>query len=175
MSRMIALLVLCLGLPASAAIVYEPVQYQYKSGNKTYYYGGADPAMHRFANRWVDPRINRDAEGQRSDKPIYVYTDSLPRLNGALFGLRPVDAMNEAYRNMPRYFRKADSLRSARRDETGTIVVPAQPPMGSGTIIIKPWVAPRSLREPRPLIIIPKDQMNLDAPLTPAVNDRKSV
>src|SRR2546423_699292 len=38
----------------SAQIIYEPVRYQYGSGENVYYYGGSDPAMFRYAKHDVN-------------------------------------------------------------------------------------------------------------------------
>jgi hypothetical protein len=168
MNRMIALVVLVCSLPASAVVVYEPVQYQFAQPGGYYYYGGTDPAVHQLANRYIDLRIHRDAEGMVSDKPARVYSDSMPRLNAALYGWTANDAKNEAYASIPRYFRKADLLRNAHIDCSGSLIVPARSPAthGCGTIEIKPWKGYKSVATPKPIMIVPKSELNLDAPLT---------
>lgn len=173
MLRWCSLLALIVSLPASAVLIYEPGQVQFGQKSK-YYYGGSDPSVHAYANRWVDPRTVRDAEGQLSKLPKRVYTDQLPRLNAALFGTRAADAINEFRQSVPTYFRKRDLLNSAYRDKSGAIIVPAIPsnPATSGSIIIRNWSAP--VREAKPILIIPKDQLRLDAPLTPADDGKKS-
>mgnify|MGYP000496771275 CR=1 FL=1 len=137
MTRILALVVFVTCLPASAAIVYEPVQYQYSHHNSSsgdhsqrgrYYYGGSDVLVHRHAQRPVDRRTYRDAEGMISNVPARVYSDSIPRLNAALYGWTANDAKNQAYASVPRYFRKADLMYSSHRDHAGNLIVPATPP-----------------------------------------------
>ena len=93
MSRIAVLVVLLVSFPASAAIIYEPVQFQFGDRCR-YYYGGTDPSVHRLADSSCDRRIVRDAEGQLSCKPAPVYTDCHPRLNAALYGWSANDAKN---------------------------------------------------------------------------------
>src|SRR4051812_30832615 len=142
---------------ASAQVVYEPVQYQYGSGHNVFYYGGSDPNMIRrglwagggytlpygksvpidvqqqITKCDCGPGFYRASAGifERDSwdggLPARVYSDALPRRNAALAGFTPSDARNEAYANVPRYFRKVDALKTAHVDETGAIIVPAIP------------------------------------------------
>lgn len=167
MSRLCILVVLFASLPVSAAIVYEPVQFQYGSGFGGYYYGGTDASMHRFAQWQCDRRIIRHAEGQLSCKPARVFSDCFPRRNASLFGINANDAKNTAYASMPRYFRMGHLLSSGHVDRAGDLIVPATP-AGSrdcGRVEIKPWRGWSSVASPRPMIVIPRSQMHLDAPL----------
>jgi len=169
---------------ASAQVVYEPVQYQYGSGHNVFYYGGSDPNVIRrglwacggYTLPYGKP-VPIDVQQQMTNcdcgqgfyragagiferdswdggLPARVYSDALPRRNAALAGFTPSDARNEAYANVPRYFRKVDALKTAHVDETGAIIVPAIPVrdedtqrvrhagrelIGRGGIIIRPW------------------------------------
>lgn len=160
--------VVSIARPAAAAIVYEPVQYQYGSQAR-YYYGGSDASVHHFANRFIDKRIIRDAEGQLSNLPARVFADSLPRLNASLYGLTANDAKNQAYASIPRYFRKVDLVKGSHIDCSGNLIVPATAPQATdcGTIQIKPWKGYPAVVTPKPVLIVPKSQLNLDAPLNP--------
>jgi hypothetical protein len=166
---------------ANGQIVYEPVQYQY-GGQNPYSYGGQDPRVHvsarhphapgttwgrgnGFAFRSAGVHTHREVVTERPR----VFTDALPYRNAFVYGFTVNDARNEAYARVPTYFRKADLLRSARPDDCrGGWVVPADAPRGwecrPGQIIIRPMVrrTTDSVREARPVLIIPKDL--LDAP-----------
>jgi hypothetical protein len=165
-----------------AQIIYEPIRYQYSANGSLYYYGGSDPAMHRYARSAVDAggswgRISGfdfvagDIDRHREvafDRPVRVFNDAVGYQNAKFYGYTPTDAANDAYASAPRYFRKADLLASARQDATGAWIVPAQAPTRAtgGTIEIKPFVRPRAHVAPRPIIIITKDL--LDRPLKPS-------
>lgn len=156
-TRLIAFIVaVCLAPAAFAQVIYLPVQYQY-GGQHKYYYGGSDP--HIFA------RAERDA-ALLAFRPVSgalprIYSDLFPYHNAYLFGFRASDAYNEAMRNLPRYFTKADLLDSAVEVD-GALVVPPAPPR------LAPWaaypaapVAPAASPAPRKerkgvIIIIPK-------------------
>src|SRR5580765_1066279 len=115
---------------ASAAIVFEPVQYQYRdpvNDRPNFYYGGSNPAAFvagvvnqrrylmgnvpvrdiGFHNTWVGPLTdNLLHHGEMGHFPI-TYSDLLPPgVNGFPLGLTPDDVRNDAYANVPRYFRK---------------------------------------------------------------------
>jgi hypothetical protein len=150
---------------ASAQVIYEPVRYQY-GDQLHYYYGGSDPAMHRFAN-WGSAertwgRINGwewaagdiDSHREVSDGPPRVYTDQLPYRNATFFGYTATDARNTAYNNVPRYFRKSDLLRAGIPQADGTLVVPAQA-VPVPAVVITPR-ATRPATSPQPILIIPK-------------------
>jgi hypothetical protein len=173
-----------LGSVTSAAIVYEPVQYQYRDpvyGRPVFYYGGSNPAVFDaavnqqqlyhmglnsirnigFNNVFVGP-LNDDLlhHGLQGHMPV-TYTDLLtPGMNAWLLGYTPDDARNDAYANVPRYFRKADMLESSVLTPDGNVFVPPQAPL-PGTIQIMPYHAPTTqpaMTHPTsgPIIIIPK-------------------
>src|SRR4051794_29985573 len=129
-----------------AQVFYQPVQYQYRNGSQTYYYGGSDPRMHRYVQGPVGPgqtwgRINGwdfasgDLDRHREvafERPLRVFSDAVGYQNAAFYGYTPADAMNDAYASAPCYFRKADLLATAHRDETGALIVPASAPNTCG-------------------------------------------
>lgn len=172
----------------SAAIVYEPVQDQYRDPKYdlgTFYYGGQDPLVLYIARlRQEQYRIGLDAnldivpsyvtEGRFGynvlhrrlieGPPVVTYSDVLPAITNAYpYGITPTDARNESYANMPRYFTKRQLLASAVQAPDGTIVVPANAPL-PGTIEIKrqapPTTQPSSEPTVQPLMIIPKGLLN---------------
>lgn len=180
---------------ASAAIVFEPVQYQYRDpyGNApAFYYGGSDPAVFQWGAN-VQQRLNtgpgypyittsyaregRFAYNVLNNKMLnwypHTYTDLLPTAENAyVHGFSVSDARNEAYANVPLYFRKRDLLASALPTPDGNLVVPAQAPL-PGTIEIKPYhkapttqPATAPATTPSPILIIPKRLLNrpLNAP-----------
>ncbi|MGH7177726.1 MAG: hypothetical protein ACREJC_10125 [Tepidisphaeraceae bacterium] len=86
---------------------------------------------------------------------LRVYADALGYQNGTCFGFTANDAGNEAYANVPTYFRKGDMVRAAVPSQTGGWVVPAQAqPISSS------YYAPRSGSgapvKGKPVLIIPK-------------------
>jgi hypothetical protein len=170
---------------ASAQVFYEPVQYQYFSGGRAYYYGGSDPQVHYNANMLShEPGYGRtneyafhsgdiDRHREVVTEPTRVFNDMIPNWNARFFGYTVDDARNAAYNNAPTYFRKADIKHMARVQEDGTWVVPSQAmparAMGTGTIEIRPYrPMVRPVSEPKPLLIIPKRL--LDKPLWPSNN-----
>ena len=168
---------------ASAQVFYQPVQYQYFSGGRMYYYGGSDPQVHYNANflshvsgygrtqGYAFHSGNIDTHREVTTEQTRVYTDMIPTWNARIFGFTADDARNEAYNNAPTYFRKADIARVARVQEDGTWVVPSsQAAPCTGTIEIRPYrpmVRP-AVTEPKPILIIP--QRLLDKPLWPSNN-----
>ena len=170
------------GLSASAQIFYQPVQYQYFSGGRMYYYGGSDPQVHADANYlsnvngygrtqgYAFHSGNIDTHREVVTEQTRVYTDMIPTWNARIFGFTADDAHNEANNNAATYFRKADVARVARVQEDGTWVVPASATPMSGTIEIRPWhpVVKPAVTEPKPILIIPKRL--LDKPLWPSNN-----
>lgn len=182
-----ALALMILGSAASAAIVYEPVQYQYRDPvtGRAFYYGGSNPAVfewgrwyQQFHNLGLDPsraNFTRDDHGWRFMYDIVheeqfrtlhdvTYTDLLPPgVNARLYRFRQEDAQNEAYANVPLYYRKSDLLASAYRGPDGHVIVPAQAPL-AGTIDIHPYnhaTAQSSAHvSPQPILIIPKRLLN---------------
>jgi hypothetical protein len=154
---------------ASAQVFYQPVQYQYFSGGRMYYYGGSDPQVHYDANYlshvsgygrtqgYAFHSGNIDTHREVTTEQTRVYTDMIPTWNARIFGFTADDARNEAYNNAATYFRKADVARVARVQEDGTWVVPAQATAGPGTIEIRPYrPMVRPISEPKPILIIPK-------------------
>ncbi len=113
--------------------------------------------------------------------PEYVVSDHAPYLNAAVYGLSSTDARHEAYGSSAGYYKKSDLLKEAVPAADGKgWVVPAS--AGRGTIDIRPYrrmtapttrpatqpsgesAAVRSNKvrtEPKPVLIIPKDQLKL--------------
>ena len=166
---------------ASAQVIYEPVQYQYQSGGRVYYYGGSDPHIHWSAtaesgapnwgrsNGYAFHSHRLDTHREVSTEPARVYTDQIPTQNAAFFGFTADDARNQAYANSYAYFRKSELLKTAIRQSDGSWTVPAQP-TPRGTIEIRPYkptarplVEGAKAIEPKPILIIPKRL--LDKPL----------
>jgi len=158
-------LVLCVALLsfpslAPAQVIYEPVQYQYGSAVK-FYYGGRDPAVVAVASNYFSMNTRYfGAYGELATAPLHVFSDHFPYQDATLFGYTSMDAMNEAYANLPRYFRKADLLRVAEPQPDGTMVVPSSAVsshidpgfMSRGAIDIRPYKPASS----GPVLIIPK-------------------
>jgi hypothetical protein len=155
---------------ATAQVVYEPVQYQYRNG-MTYYYGGNNPAVHRHAelvacrdgypNAIAGHHYNslRHTLAQSTD-PLYVFTDCF-RGNAAVYGYTPTDAHNEAMAHVPLYYTKRDLLVAATPAADGIgLSVPA---MGMHRGMMKHMdgsaagaTTQPSEPKPRAIIIIPK-------------------
>jgi hypothetical protein len=172
----------------SAQIIYEPVQSQYSAGGTTYYYGGSNPLVHVYAAQpnsagetwgrahgWAFSASNMLSHREVSGEYERVFTDSYGNglTDAHVAGFTADDARNEAYANQPRYFVKRDLLNAAHRDVDGTWVVPASAEpiriyKSNGTRIDS-TSAPASM--PRPLMIIPKDQ--LEKPLRPKPSDKQ--
>lgn len=182
-----AVALLVTGSIASAAIVYEPVQYQYRDdarGRSTFYYGGSNPAVieagvlrqHRYAIganpvrnigfgvTFVGPLTNDLLHhGLMGCQPV-TYTDLLPPgMNAWPIGFTADDARNEAYANVARHVRKADALESANVTPDGNLSVSAQAPL-PGTISITParpaTTGPATRPSPQPIMILPKGLMD---------------
>lgn len=152
-------------------IYYEPVRYQYGDQNK-FYYGGSDPRIieHGYgprdaAGRWGRVNgfdfvsANIDTHREVDDEPERVFTDARGYENARIYGFTATDARNEAYANIPTYFRKSDLLRAAVPTEHGWVVpAQAQPiPANMARPMIR--VTPATTRGammPKPLFIIPK-------------------
>ena len=178
---------------SSAAIVYEPVQTQYRDpvyGRPTVYYGGNNPLvlqqirnLQARYNAATDPTnvgISLGREGRfgynlvhpRLTTPIpYVYTDLLPvGVNAFPYGFNENDAHNEAMSKVQLYFRMAD-LRG-HREADGSIVVPAIQPRGMIDIHPVRPAATQPATEasaPQPILIIPKSLLKkkLNSPSDP--------
>lgn len=179
-------LLVMLGSAASAAVIYAPVQYQYRDPSMNapaFYYGGSDPAVfdraamwqQRFnmgpSNHYIGTSYGREGRfafnGLNSTitnvLPV-TYTDLLPAgINAYPQGFSIADARNAAYASVPLYFRKRDLLESAYRTPDGHLLVPSDAP---GTIEIKPMHAPTTqpaaapTTTPSPILIIPKGLLN---------------
>jgi hypothetical protein len=183
MLRLLSILALisCGISSASAQIIYEPVQYQYGS-DQHYYCGGSDPSVFRMAERYTDGggqfgrvhgfawvSANVMTHREVSPEAPRVYADSMPRTNAAIYGYTIDDARNEAYANVPRYFRMRDLLPFAVPDESGALHVPPQLPTTSdGSVIeIKPYVRrkmPTTGVSTGSIIIIPKHPVQKSTP-----------
>ena len=189
-----------------AAIVYEPVQYQYRDPKydaPAFYYGGRNPLVLAYganlqARYNIAPATNLTgritvstateapygygAENRGAynivnpgllHMPPVVYSDYLPPgVNGYPYGFNEEAARNEAYANVPLYFRKTDLMAWAHRAHDGTIVVPAQAPM-HGTIQMKPMhhaptTQPSSQPTTEPILIIPKGLLDKKLNAAPA-------
>ena len=131
---------------ASAQIFYEPVTYQYGSGSGTFYYGGQDPRVFDLVP--ANLRSQEYSSVVRSVPVVsrtHVYSDSRPLRDQAdnsrtSYGSYTAnDARNEAYANVPRYFRKRELLRAAEIAEDGTWVVPAQAQPRVEIRVIRPF------------------------------------
>jgi hypothetical protein len=195
-SLAICLLVI-LGSTVSAAVIYAPVQYQYRDpymNAPAFYYGGSDPQVFdEAANRQerfnMGPSLHyigtsyaqegRFAYNLANSTVTNVlpvtYTDLIaPGINAYPYGFSISDARNAAYANVPLYFRKRDLLASAYRAPDGNVIVPAQAPL-PGTIEITPSHGPTTqpatapTTTPTPILIIPKRLLkkSLNAPNTP--------
>jgi hypothetical protein len=170
---------------ASAAIVFEPVQYQYRNpvqDRPAFYYGGSNPAafiagvIHQqryamganpvqdigFRNQWVGPLTDDLLHHSAWGSFTVTYSDLLPPgMNAFPLGLTPDDARNDAYNNVPRYFRKRDLLGSAVRLSNRQVAIPAQAPL-PGTLEMMPahgWPTTQpatQTTQPHPVLIIPK-------------------
>ena len=139
---------------ASAQVIFEPVRYQYGNDYK-FYYGGSDP---RVIERALDYEYRAGRRVSPEAAPFRIYCDSYPNHNAALYGATIADARDEAYHNVPRYFRTRDLLNAAIPQADGTLIVPAH----AQPVVIVPARA-RTLTpatEPRRILIIPKDLLD---------------
>lgn len=190
-----ALVLSLFAAPASAQVIYEPVQSEYRTPHGKYYYGGSDPQAHEWA--WRRLECLRGSTGVHEGRygygyihagligrpPEYVISDCAPYLNAAAYGMSSTDARNEAYGNSAGYYKKSDILKEAVPAADGKgMVVPAH--AGQGRIEIRPYrrmtapttrpatqpaegeetsaaPADKSHTEPKPILIIPKDQLKL--------------
>jgi hypothetical protein len=179
-------------LPAMsfAAVIFEPVQYQYRDpvhNRPSFFYGGSNPAV-IVAGRVQQMRMEMGANpirnigfsetyvGSQASNLIHhsvggdicvTYSDLLPAgVNAFVLGLTPDDARNEAYAATPRFFHVRDLMQSAMVMPDGNVVVPPQPM--PGTIQMMPMhkaAAPTTQPAAQQIIIIPKGL--LDKKLTP--------
>lgn len=186
-----------LGSTVSAAVIYAPVQYQYRDpymNAPAFYYGGSDPQVFEAAanrqqrfnmgpsGRYITTSYAREGRFAYNLVPSTItnvlpvtYTDLMaPGINAYPYGFSISDARNAAYANVPLYFRKRDLLASAYRTPDGQVIVPAQAPL-PGTIEITPSHGPTTqpatapTTTPSPILIIPKGLLkkSLNAPTTP--------
>jgi hypothetical protein len=165
---------------ASAQVFYEPVQYQYSAYGQTFYYGGHDPRVFDFAAADI-ARTSYSSVVH----PVHVvgrariYSDVIPFTNLAdnsytsYGGFTVADARNEAYANVPRYFRKRDLLRAAVMTDEGSLVVPAQAQPHIDIHVVRPFANGAGVGEvPKgTILIIPKKLLEppLKAKEPPAV------
>jgi hypothetical protein len=184
---LVALFVVCAfsSVPAFGQIFYEPVKYQYRAGDQSFYYGGSNPYQLDFAYRHAyveNASYGHSSFGQRFENHVPVYSDLLPYRDMTDLYWNAADAANEANANAARYFRKRDVLETAHLDTDGTIVVPAS----VGSVYYHPvtvYPLRPMLRTTRPsatnpakkgeVIIIPKSL--LDRPLKSFVKPGKQV
>ncbi|HWE97791.1 MAG TPA: hypothetical protein VG269_27800 [Tepidisphaeraceae bacterium] len=158
---------------ASAAVVFEPVQYQYRTvqtlHNPTpqyYYYGGSDPRVHEYVAKYYDcvqigPNTpSHNFIGRVALTPI-VYSDCAPYMNLSTYGYTATDAQNEANAGVPRYFRKRDLLNARVVLPDGSAVVPAQ---AEPIYIPEPRAAATTRPAATPILIIPKGMLKKPAP-----------
>lgn len=119
-----------LGLSTTAfgQTVYNPVEFQYRSGSQTFYYGGNDA--------WTFERASFYGLRPLANEPLRVFTDRLPNVNAARWGFTIDDARNDAYASIPRYFRMADVQMPEPAEDA------EEKAAGAGTIEIKPYVRP---------------------------------
>ena len=175
-----------LSVPAFGQIVYEPVKYQYRVGDQTFYYGGSNPYLLDFAYRHAvveNLGYGRSSFGQRFENHAPVYSDALPYRDMTDLYWNGSDAANEANASASRYFRKRDALETAHYDVDGTIVVPANGPSIYYRPVAEYPVRPILPRTTRPsatnpakkgeVIIIPKNL--LDRPLKSFIKPGKQV
>ncbi|MDB5303147.1 MAG: hypothetical protein JWM97_696 [Phycisphaerales bacterium] len=168
---------------ASAATVFEPVQYQYRTdptfhspATQFYYYGGSDPRVHEYVHKYYNclesgPNAPSHNFTVRVLLTPIVYSDCAPYMNLASYGYTPVDAQNEASANMPRYFRKRDLMNARVLLPDGHAVVPAQ---AEPIVLPEPRAAAAATRPAAavPILIIPKRMLEKPAP---AVQNEKVV
>jgi hypothetical protein len=153
---------------AGAQTIYAPVQYQYGVEQYRYYYGGSDAVVFDRADRtmaidrltdiphdsrrYTDAYVHLNLIGQLDR----VYSDVIPSLNARTFGYMQRDAANDAYANVPRYFRKADLVAAAVIQRDGSQVVSSQAHPVELTREARSATRPASEIKPRAIIIIPK-------------------
>lgn len=167
-----------------AQVIYEPVQSQYRTKNGVYYYGGANSRVLEYIYKFDDCFSDRDRRAGAygigylhpnliGRPPQNVYVDCLPYQNAAVYGYTSVDARNEAYARLPRFFRMGDLLAQAVASPDGMgVVVPAQT---RGTIEIRPTGQPPAMipstgpaTQPKAILIIPKKVAPVSVPKTVA-------
>ena len=153
---------------ANAQTIFAPVQYQYGDREYRYYYGGNDAAVFDRAERTaaVDKLTDIPHTSLRyTDAYVHmnlisqldrVYSDVIPSLNARTFGYLQRDAANDAYANVPRYFRKADLVAAAVEQSDGSRVISSQAQPVELPREARSATRPASEIKPRAIIIIPK-------------------
>ena len=168
MKRLIALSLLVFGASISnAAVIFEPVQYQYGTQSK-FYYGGHDPRV--ISRGLAEGNGYCGMNGYGDSTPVRIYCDCIPGWNAAVYGMTTWQARDRANWNVPRYFRKGDLLNAAEPTDRYNWVVPAQAkPVSAGTIVILPSkTTTKAASHPttkQPVFIFPKEM--LDKPVIP--------
>src|SRR5687767_3314728 len=168
-SIVLGVFAVCALAPAAfGQIIYEPVRYQHRGGDSSFYYGGHDPHLYHFAQAqaYFD-RYGRIGRAEFGRKWMYEYFNDVPRVysdylgyrDASLFGMTPDDARNEAHRAVPRYFRKLDLLREGIPMPDGTVVIPADAPqiqrmIPRTRIVVPPGTSTRPMTGR--ILIIPK-------------------
>ena len=174
---LMALCVLMAGASmASAAIVYEPVQYQYRGpGGEAYYYGGRHPAAiaraveRNYALRYADVDYQPNTFIYRTDRTPAVYSDTALYMNLSIYGYTSVDAANEANASVPRYFRMADLMTVGHVDANGHLIIPAN---ARPTMHVDIAAQPTTMPAPHAIIIIPKSAPKPKEAATKVANAR---
>jgi hypothetical protein len=155
---------------SSAQVIYEPVQYQYRTPNgETFYYAGDNPRVFEYARQRLEcfggiqayptwlPGAGYLRRGLIGDPAQFTFSDCAPYRNAVVFGYTSVDVRNEAYARVPQFFRMSDLNAAAVPAADGIgMVVPAQ---ARGTIDIRPSgqrPATGPATTPKPILIIPK-------------------
>ena len=190
-------LLFALSSAASAQVIYEPVQYQYRAraadGHElTFYYGGNNPRVFDYADRLACLGQGRTGvrEGQYGvgylhhgligSPPYRVFSDCAPYVNAAVYGFSPADARNEAYARVPRYFTKAQLLASAAPAAEPQYFEKATPdgiPANGSRVLIAPaqgWPAPHAAAgiEVRPYRAAPGTRPSTAPAAQPAAEPR---
>jgi hypothetical protein len=161
---------------AGAQTIYAPVQYQYGVEQYRYYYGGSDPVVFDRAERTaaVDQLTDIPHDSRRYTQAYVhlnligqldrVYSDVIPSLNARTFGYLQRDAANDAYANVPRYFRKADLVAAGVDLPDGSRVISSQARPVEIPRAARSATRPASEIKPRAIIIIPKGDKAKKAP-----------
>jgi len=178
MSRVSSIVLGCVAVCALAPaafgqIIYEPVRYQHRAGDSTFYYGGHDPHVYHFAQLEAaleQYRVGRHEFGRKWSYELFnplprIYSDYLPYQDVSLLGATPDDARNEAHRAVPRYFRKIDLLREGIPMPDGTVVIPPTAPQVQRVIprtrvMVPPGTSTRPVGR---ILIIPKGNLKKPA------------
>ena len=160
-----------------AAVVYEPVQYQFtmsfergNGANQYYYYGGRHlESVTASVEKYYDclggpPENVADNFVTRAHHRAIVYSDCAPYMNLAAYGYTATDAQNEANANVPLYFRKIDLLRAGTIQRDGNLVVAAQ---ARPVAVPHPAPAAEPTTKPaaQPILIIPKRLLEKPKPV----------